>query len=184
MTLACMIDIETLSTRHDALVLSIGVVPFSTHRDGGKQIPLLGTPTLIIPTLRDQLSAYGRHVDQETQRWWADPARGAARVHWEIGADEPVRAALRKLADAVDDATEIWARGPHFDITILETLYRQAGVRVPWKYNIVRDTRTAFQIKPRPVSGTVYTERELIPHHPVDDCIAEIYALWDAEIEA
>lgn len=73
-----MLDIETLSTRNDALVLSIGAVRFDCI---GKDGPWLADERFFAtPDLTEQL-LMGRAVDQPTQKWWAKQPP-EAQAHW------------------------------------------------------------------------------------------------------
>lgn len=172
-----MIDIESMSLRTNALILSIGAVAFSLDDTG----PHIGRSMLAVPSLRDQL-IYSRHVDPSTQAWWADGERDDARVHWESNTNEMgLKHALLELVLACKGAKAIWANGIVFDIGVLEHAYQQVGLKPPWKYNMVRDARTIYK-----VFGTRrhYTPAEAIldgvPHHPISDCRGQIYGLWEA----
>lgn len=168
-----MIDIESLSLQPDALVLSIGACTFTC----GTEYPTIGEKLLLVLDMTQQIIA-GRHIDQGTQKWWAEQPE-AASAHWKTpGKVHPVNVALTELALFVRDAPRIWANGICFDITVLEHLYRQNGIKVPWKYNIVRDART-FYDNNRPWKQFT-SEGVLIEHHPVDDCISQINRLWEA----
>lgn len=150
-----MIDIETLSKRHDAAVLSIGLAAFD----------LVSGVTDVAEFKIDMEHLHG-HVDPETVRWWmgqSDDARSATfgkkddtdRVH-------PFAAAMG-MADFIDrnggyDDTLVWANSPSFDITILKWWWenmpamrgRTASLvpdrRFPVFYRNERDCRTLFAL--------------------------------------
>lgn len=175
-----MLDIESLSLQPDALVLSIGAQTFTCESCVG---PAIGGDLLLVPSMTQQIIA-GRHVDQGTQQWWAEqPAE--ARLHWQAPLKEnSVGEALVRLADFCKGADHIWANGICFDITVLEHLFRQNGVKVPWKYNAVRDARTVYDtgcigsVEKREYVGPL--SKDLVPHHPVHDCTQQIIRLWEA----
>lgn len=171
-----MIDIETLSTANDALVLSIGAVQFDCI---GKDGPWFGDDFLAVPSLTEQL-LLGRRVDQNTQRWWNKQPK-ETQEHWL----NPVRTramsvtqALLSLSDFLEEATQVWANGSHFDLCILESLYRSAGREAPWKYNSVRDARTLYAILPH-IREYVAPSQIDLPHHPLADCRAQIIRMWE-----
>jgi exodeoxyribonuclease VIII len=61
----------------------------------------------------------------------------------------------------------IWAQGPTFDMNILEHAYKSFGRLLPWKYYIVRDSRTIFSLwpdLPKPPTS----------HHALQDCRRQI----------
>lgn len=54
-----------------------------------------------------------------------------------------LRHIMRGYANTVlDKETEVWARGPQFDIVNIESLAQDCAVDVPWGYSKVRDLRT------------------------------------------
>lgn len=172
-----MLDIESLSLRPNALVLSIGACKFTCASDTG---PIIGDRLLLVPDMTQQIIA-GRHVDQETQKWWAQPENNEARIHWECPSKvHMMKVALVELSNFIQEASRVWANGICFDITVLEDLYRTNGLKVPWKYNVVRDARTFYDNNRawRIIPGGE-TESTL-PHHPVDDCVSQIRRLWEA----
>lgn len=172
-----MIDIETMALTPDALVLSIGAVAFiprSACRSAEKEL-------LLIPDFMDQVMR-GRRIDPETQKWWGAPERAAAADHWLAPTKTcSFHETLRALADFIrlEGPERIWANGAVFDIGILEHMYRAAGLTIPWKYNMVRDSRTIRQEVPilSNRDGTPVTATGLA-HHPIGDCYQQINDLW------
>ncbi len=59
-----MIDLETLSTRPDATLLTLGAIKFDPYSDAE---PNAG---LYLRVDVDEQSALGRHVDENTLEWW------------------------------------------------------------------------------------------------------------------
>lgn len=134
-----MIDLETLSTRSDAVVLTIGMIKFDPY-DISKE-PDNGDYMRVDVDSQIEL---GRHVDNGTLDWWS---KQDAEVRDEaLGEDG--RVSLDELSTRLNrfivGATNIWAQGPVFDIVILEHLYRQLGKPAPWQYYQIRDSRTLF----------------------------------------
>lgn len=167
-----MLDIETLSTRPDAVVLSIGAVRFQLSPGTNNGEPYFDDEICILPNLREQI-ALGRHVDMKTVSWWASLIP-AARAHWAANYPESYLEESRKLlGDFVDGSETIWAHGTDFDIGVLRTLFAEP----PWKYNVVRDARTMYRnlIKKRKMSPDL----KFIEHDPVDDSKQQIWRLWE-----
>lgn len=137
-----MVDLETLGTRPGSVILSIGAVQFS---DAG-----LGAEFYRVIDVFDSLMA-GLVVDPETVGWWrqqspeAKGAIGDPHVRWRLGE------ALRDFAKFVDRAPQaypIWAKGPDFDLVLLESAFLAAGIRKPWNFRDARDVRTILSLKP------------------------------------
>lgn len=180
-----MLDIETMSTRLDALVLSIGAVEFTLHAAG----PKVHTRMLLVLHWQQQL-LLGRHVHQDTQRWWAQQT-DEARAHWTHPSVPPlpVEASLTELGQYLYTAgvarkggSKLWANGAVFDVGVLEHLYAQLGSnQPPWYYSNVRDARTVYGVcgHVRQATDTMLQqEQELHSHSPVDDCVSQINRLW------
>ena len=127
-----MLDIETLATSPDAVVLTFGAIKFDPFN------PSIQMSDGIYFRLDvDEQIDLGRRVDQGTVAWWGTQS---AEVR-EEALGETDRASLEDFTKALNKfvvgATRIWAQGPVFDIVILENLYRQIGKPAPWQYNIL-----------------------------------------------
>jgi len=140
------IDIETLSLKPNATILSIGAVLFD---------PLTGETGAELHIAC--ASAQGRDVDTSVLDWWAAPKQKAAKA--ELAAflkREPYRLdlALEKLARFIErhQPKHIWGNSPSFDLAILADAYRQYGMPVPWPFWIERDCRTLLNAC-RQISG-------------------------------
>jgi hypothetical protein len=175
-----MIDIETLATDADALVLSIGAVVFNCLPDRAE----FGEQYIAALDINQQLLV-GRSVDRKTQIWWGSQPP-AASDHWASPAVAAVKVpdALAGLSSFCSGVTRLWANGIVFDIGILESLYSDFGMTPVWKYSTVRDARTFYDMQrlmayPQGKADTLLT-KDLIPHHPLGDCKAQIVRLWEA----
>lgn len=139
------VDVETLSRRPDAAIISIAAVPF---RKDGAEPPAAEHFFVSVNATTCALS--GLHFDMETVRFWEH-------------ADKEAKAALqaapaRSLQEAVDGFVAyierlkrdcgaevvIWAQGTDFDIPVLKNaILRVSGeAELPWEYRNVRDART------------------------------------------
>lgn len=178
-----MLDIETLATDGNALVLSIGAIKFDlVGRDG----PWFGEQFFVVPSLIEQI-LLGRTIERGTQEFWATQPT-EAQAHWANAQAQnamTVYAALADLGQFVRGAPRIWANGAVFDFGILESLLRQVRLPIPWKYNTVRDARTVYDVMTpvrefsRTALGTVEGLIEYPLHHPIRDCEVQIIRLWE-----
>jgi hypothetical protein len=149
-----VIDIETLSLRPNAVILSVGAVAdsgetFYTELNWGAQSDT-------------------RHVDARTAIWWGKQTEQAPLLG-EVFLWDCLEDLNYWLADYDKDKLYIWARGPQFDIVILEDAYRECGIVIPWKYKNVRDVRTALALST--VTDLFDPTRK---HHALDDAIADM----------
>ena len=164
-----MIDLETLNTSPDAVVLTLGAVKFK--RSGPAQ------------TLKDMDHFYtrielqscldaGLSISQETKAWW-DQQSAEARHEALIHKDRiPLKEALLKFRDWFGDSRYIWSHGATFDCVILEQAYKACNLPTPWKFWSARDTRTLFdlagvKIKDFPIS---------VAHHALHDAFRQVLA--------
>ena len=140
-----MIDIETLDTTQTAVVLSIAAVAFELTPEG----PHFDESGLWLLSLNEQLAA-GRTVSESTLQFWRDQSDDA-RAHWRDGIPQKVDLVLDKLSSYITsrDVKNIWANGITFDIGIVESLYREQGIKLPWRYSAARDSRTLTRVMPR-----------------------------------
>jgi hypothetical protein len=160
-----MLDLETLSTRPDAVILTMGAIKFDPHSED------LGAGIHHRVDVDEQI-ALGRHVDDTTVDWWG---RQAADVR-EEALSQGNRISLEKFTVELNrfivGADCIWAQGPVFDIVILENLYRQLGKPVPWNYWQIRDSRTIFG-----VFGDFRNKNKVDAHNALADCAEQARAL-------
>ena len=159
-----MLDIESLSLKPNAFVLSIGAVEFD-----------VGTASLgreFKVTLHDGWQET-RHKDYDTFTWWVNQALTnprAGHVFQDAGrvdADE----AMDRLTDFVKGADEVWANGPQFDCVVLENLADELSINRLWKYSSVRDLRTILNVAAQlHIDPDFYiAQKEFVAHSALDD---------------
>jgi hypothetical protein len=159
---AIMLDIETLGTRPECVILTIGAVkfnPYSLAEPG---------PGLYYRIDVDEQIARGREAQADTIAWWANQA---ADVREEaLGESDRVSVddMIRGLNKFLVGADTIWAQGPAFDIVILENLYRQWGWPQPWHHWQIRDSRTLFG-----VHGDPREKNKAGLHNALEDCVSQ-----------
>lgn len=154
-----MIDLETLATGPDATILTIAAQSFDPVGNGHYDHHYYA---------RIDLESQGnRSVEQGTVDWWATQP---AVVRDEAFAEEgrvPLDQALDELGRLIWKSRMIWSQGPTFDCTILEHAYKSYHKPLPWKYSVVRDSRTVFSLWPdQPIPPTT--------HHALEDCRRQI----------
>ena len=132
------IDIETLGTSPDTVVLTIGGIKFNPHEDDGLH------SQFYYRLDADEQIEMGRTVDEKTLEWWEkqpeEIRKEALETTGRISTEQSLKA-LNKWLVGVD---KIWCQGPVFDIGILENLYKQIGLHHNWPFYIIRDSRTLF----------------------------------------
>jgi hypothetical protein len=162
-----MIDIETLSTRTNAVVLSIGAVEFT--QDGGLVDSIISKPDLW-----QQVNAH-RHISPNTLGWWSEQDSAPLKQAFSKVGRKPVRECLVQLSDFIKPHCLVWANSPSFDAVILESLYQSAKLDPPWEYYSLRDCRTIKDAAGLPSSWAPRPSGyKFVPHDPVSDCIWQV----------
>lgn len=160
-----MLDLETLSTRPDATILTFGAVKFDPYTDQ------IGAGIYCRINVDEQIDL-GRHVDDNTIAWWSQQAEDVREEAFGEGnrfSLEQFTAALNKFIVGSDC---IWAQGPVFDIVILENLYRQLGKPAPWNFWQIRDSRTLLS-----THGDPREKNKEGLHNALEDCVSQAKAV-------
>jgi DNA polymerase III epsilon subunit-like protein len=157
-----MIDIETLSTRPNALVVSIGAVRFGNEL--GKEF--------YSPCFYQQKD---RDIDLGTVRWWMKQTPEAKSV-FESQDALSLRETLINLKDFIEPDDQIWANGVVFDIGILENAFNQYRLKFPWKYGNLNCLRSIRRLHPG-YDEVMKKIRVSTSHNALDDAKCQALAL-------
>lgn len=156
-------DLETMGTRPNAPIVSIGACIFN---------PDTGEITKEFYRGIDIQSACQFGVpDGGTIKWWLQQnaqAREAAAT-----GSTPLPVALKELADFLPDWTNVqfWSNGPSFDATILEYAYYKCGMTHPWAFWNTRCCRTIAEL-----AGKRPPKHQGVAHNALED--AKHQAKW------
>ena len=156
-----MVDIETLDTRHTAVVLSVGYCLFTRDR--------VDEPKQFLCELTPQMQE-GRTVSADTLRWWMGQSDEARMAVFDPDLPRISRADLigrLRLLMGDSDIGSVWAHGATFDLPILSSYL---GVDL-FNFRTVRDTRTLAMLAPH-----VERAAPTVKHHAGYD--AEAQAKW------
>lgn len=124
-----MIDFETLGNTPDAAVISLGAVIFDRDKIIHERLWLFN--------MTGQLDSRRRSVSADTISWWMGQGEKAKQV-FEKSQLEGVT--LNAFSQQFQEFcppyldVRIWGNGASFDISIMESILRQLGVRSPWKF--------------------------------------------------
>ena len=162
MTTHVMIDLETLGTTPDAVILSIGGVKFDPN---GDRI----FDEFIYKLDIDEQQQRGRITNEDTMSWWATQPRAVIESAFGLEQRTPVDDMLDHLKRWCVGADAFWAQGPTFDMCMMENLYRQYKKPYPWAFWKVRDSRTLFSIMPTDPRKTM----KFAAHDALEDCKAQ-----------
>ena len=157
-----MLDLETLGTKPDTVILTLGAVKFNPYTTD-----MPGPGFYVRPDVDEQL-AQGRSYQEDTLIWWNDQdpvvREEALGTEGRISVEQML-ADLNRFLVGVDN---IWAQGPVFDIVILENIYQQYGWPYPWHHWKIRDSRTLFG-----VHGDPRVKNKEGLHNALEDCVSQ-----------
>ncbi len=184
-----MTDLETMSTRKNAAIVSIGAIKFDRHGDirqhfgaSGPQsaddiLAVLGQNAFYQRVEIASCKAAGLHFDQGTIDWWMKKV--PAEIRHEALAGQP-RLSLSDMLDSltlwIGNCQHPWANGDDFDCAIIEEAGSALGRRPPWAFWNTRDTRTLWDITGldmRKLRGKNH-------HHALFDCYDQIVGVQES----
>jgi exodeoxyribonuclease VIII len=161
-----MVDLETLSTSSNALILSIGAAKFDPL---GAEV----TDTFHTAIDLDQLpaNAYGFDISPSTVKWWLAEDKTAARAALAEASKTDLHSALYGFADWFGpESLPVWGNGATFDNVILRNAFTKlmGAESAPWKFWHDRCYRTIKNLAP----GLDY-EHTGVAHSAVGDAISQ-----------
>ncbi|RMG25955.1 MAG: 3'-5' exoribonuclease [Methanobacteriota archaeon] len=166
----CMLDLETLSVKPNAAIISIGAVQFDPFSIGA-----IGD-TFYSPVSVKSCVKAGLDISKSTVDWWEKQSNEAKIVLSE--ASKPDAPELYDVLLAFSKwyrehgFVALWGQGSDFDNVILRSAYDALGLSAPWKYTENRCYRTIRSLAP-----DVAIEREGIYHNALDDAIYQAKCL-------
>ena len=160
-----MIDIETLSTEFDAVILSIAAVRFDL-KTGDRS-----SEDLYIRIDKQSCADVGLKIDPDTVDWWLNQEDNARKEFLRNDDRKELAEALRRLSIFIPKDSKVWSNGSTFDLIILRSAYKACKLKLPWEFYNERDVRTLSDLIPtikenEPFVGT--------KHHPLWDCFHQI----------
>ena len=154
-----MIDLETLSTKPNATILTIGGVKFDPYTYAE---PSQG---MYFRVDVDSQTTMGSDVQQETVEWWGKQADDVREEALGDGDRIDLKYLIKQINKFSVGVDVFWCQGPLFDYAILQNFYAQMEVPVPWNYWQIRDSRTLFALVPRDPN-----EKRTGLHNALEDC--------------
>lgn len=167
-----MIDIETLGTTQEAVILSIGATEFTLTKGIKTEIPVKNFHRLI-----DLGSQPKRKMDASTVIWWMqqdEEARSSVTAGDRVGLMNALEGLTEFLFQFDPRTLVVWANGVTFDISILEHAYKQHGLLLPWHYRRVACMRTLKNL----LLYDIEVEQVGVGHNALND--AQYQANWVA----
>lgn len=159
-----MIDLETLGTSADSVVLSVGAVKFDLESDAIDGRGFYGSVSI------DSNLEAGRRIEEDTLLWWLKQPAAAQTVFFEDKLS--LEQVLIDLSDWLgDNKWIVWAKGPSFDISMLEHAYRRFGMPPPWEFWNTRCVRTYMAL---PGAKGIKASTEGLKHNALSDAYEQV----------
>lgn len=158
-----MIDLETLGQTPSTPVISLGAAFFDIE---AKEVG----PTFYATLDVGEQMKYGRMPDASTLKWWMRQSGAAKKVFSEQA--KPVTEVLNLFNEWVKangKKVNPWGNGSSFDISIMENLYRQYNIKIPWLFYNVMDVRTFKRF----CANGKKLEKGGVNHNALDDAVSQ-----------
>lgn len=149
-----VIDLETWGTRPGYVVTSVGCYTFDP-KNFAQEMPdpsqsFVQERMFFMNADPQSCVDHGLKIDVSTLKWWMKRERSAIDATLAGGQPLPIvltslTAFIGKVCDHRFDDVRIWGHGATFDPVLLAEAYHACGMKVPWNYHNVRDTRTLFE---------------------------------------
>ena len=160
-----MIDIETLATTTDAVVLTIGACKFDPYT--------LTPPTdgFYVRLEAEMQTHMGRKMCNDTLEWWSKQPKHIQEEALGEGNRTPVAKALIDLRKwmNIDNNTYVWSQG-NFDLPILKSLAEDMGRPIAIHYWQILDSRSIM---------TLFGKRAQSTHNALEDCLGQVQIIQD-----
>lgn len=174
-----VIDIETLSTEPNAVVLALACTPF-VFEDHTYFSTILAQGIMVKFKVEEQVRTYHRHIEESTVAWWKTQSKETRSIIVNPSdKDVSVRDGLIEFNKFVKglngyskENSYVFSRGNDFDFPIIKSLYQNANLSLPYNHWKIRDVRTAIDIMAGTDDGKYqirFGGKEFIAHHPLHD---------------
>lgn len=166
-TVHVMIDLETLSTRANAALLSIGACK-ATVSDGIYD-------RFYVNVDPKSCKAAGLHISRDTVKWWSEQSKAAQDAL--LVDQQPLDVAMQMFTDWVGkDKIMPWGNGASFDISIMESAYAAIDRAYPWRYSNIMCYRTVMNLMGLSNAKIRASENDT-HHHALDDAVSQMNTL-------
>ena len=160
-----MIDIETLSTEFDAVIISVAAVRFDLST-GERE-----SNDFYCRIDKQSCVDVGLKIDPETVDWWMNQEDNARNEFLRNNDRYSLQESLKKLSVFIPKNAKVWSNGSTFDLVIIRNAYKVCKMDLPWEFFNERDVRTLSDLIPsikanEPFIGT--------KHNPLWDCFHQI----------
>lgn len=175
-----MVDIETIATSADAVIIQVGAKYFEFDGEN-TDFPGIDVDFLMDVAVGDQVKRLKRVIDPHTISWWMDDTKPDARVSvLSRDTSDSLFDVMNALNDYISRAKlhsrqtdapfGVWANSPTFDLSIIRHAMVQLGIEPCWSYGREYDVRTLRFLNNHLELGVDYDKANGgIAHNALDD---------------
>jgi hypothetical protein len=191
-----VLDIETLGTESNAVILSAALVWFEIKLPF--TIEELRSQSCFVKFNSTEQKEAGRSVSLDTLTWWREQTKEAQMKSLiPKSTDYSVVEGMQVLKDFFDDnggtkVHALYSRGS-FDVSGMDSLMKAFGIKPFLHWANARDVRTFIDCH-YPSSGRGYVDVDLnicpdyktanlVKHDPVDDCLIDVAMMLGGKLE-
>ena len=166
-----MVDLETLSTRMDAHVLTVGAVAFDS-------VTMEIKDTFYERVEPESCDKLGLHKCEETVKFWESQSKEAYDEAFNPENRKPILEVMQSFVKFwnKNKGDEFWCNGANFDEPILSTVFCKLGLQKPWKFWNVRCLRTLMSMAD--INMKMFG---VVAHNSLEDCKAQLRAYAHAQ---
>lgn len=170
-----MVDLETLSTKPNACILTFGAMKFDPHNDarGASEDKIFNSKYSFYRRIDPgSCSALGADIDDGTLAWWAkqdDKVKNEAFAEDDRHDIKTVLSDFHRWYNADGGAEAVWSNGSIFDVMIIEDYNNKLARGNPWKFWEIKDTRTIYGL-----CDAELPQLSEDAHHALWDCWKQI----------
>jgi exodeoxyribonuclease VIII len=156
-----MVDLETMSRRPDAAIVSIGAVAFDVDKGLG--------PEFYVVVDLESAQQLGCHIGANTVMWWLEQEKSARAYLSAENKGLPFamyefQHYLLSICNTTHDEMRIWGHGATFDNVILKSAFKALDRGIPWSHRGDMCFRTLAAMFP-----DIRVEHKGVKHHALDD---------------
>ena len=109
-----MLDIESLDTTPNCVILTIGAVRFDPKGNG------IAERLELRPTIEDQTEIYNRSINDDTLRWWGEQSPESIEEAMGDRDRQPFKDCMEILYKFCWNRRAVWSNGAPFDLVVME----------------------------------------------------------------
>ena len=184
-----VLDLETLGSVNNSVILSVGMVAVDSTKDYTFD-ELIKDGYYAKLDVKSQVDA-GRKIHKDTLQWWSEQGEAAQHIlkpspkdmHWSKLREDMISWLTDQGVDT--HKVKVYSRGSHFDFGLLHDLFRiTEGVSqddLPWRYWNIHDSKTVvFTLLGRDVWDMGVEPEGFIHHDCLHDAAREYLTIQSA----